>query len=181
MVLIENENHGRCAVRGDSIREISCCRWLEAIGENLDVTQHRSCASQLLTEIANYLRLLAILLQAFEHDIPAVRVAHGRLEQLVAHSAHDHQGWRNPKRSQRCGMQIHLGIGNRFASPQPRECPRATIEARESIGKGWEGNAKSLMIEASEPIRASAESYLEASAAGRLGDGELRRQEEWVA
>src|SRR5713226_7551424 len=37
------------------------------------------------------------------------------------------------------------------------------------------------MIEASEPIGASAKSYLEASAAGRLGDGELRCQEKWMA
>jgi len=80
MVLMENEDHGRGAVRGEPIHEIACRRWLEAVGENLDVTQQRACASQLLTEIANFLRQLVILLQAFEHDIPAVRVAHGRLE-----------------------------------------------------------------------------------------------------
>jgi len=78
-------------------------------------------------------------------------------------------------------MQIQLGVGNRFASPQPRECPRATIEARQSVGKAREGNAKGLVIEASEPVGASAESYLEASAAGRLGNGELRGQEKWMA
>ncbi len=80
MVMIENEDHGRGAVRDEPIHEIACCRWLEAVGENLDVTQQRARASQLLTEIANFLRLLAVRLQAFEHNIPAVRVAHGRLE-----------------------------------------------------------------------------------------------------
>ena len=78
-------------------------------------------------------------------------------------------------------MQIELGIGHRLASPKPRQCPHAAIEARQSVGKGREGNAKSLVIEASQPIGAGAQSNLEPPPARRLDDGELCGQQEWVA